>query len=543
MAWQDDEIVKPSSSWQDDPIVEPKVEAQVSERLYLPEDGKIKQDAIDAGAGAVRGAGSIGASVLFPVDVGKDLMQGKGLSIDSNMQRRKDMDEGLTSLVGANPESGIYQGAKLATELAGTGGVPKILSKLPALNNLPNVAKAVESSGLSLGGKTTGSLVKDMAIRSSGGALSAGGTVAAIDPAETGTAATLGAMLPVGVKGAHGAGEILGKGVASLVGKASPEVAALAERAKALGIPVPADRLVDSNAMNATASSLNYLPFSGRAQTEKAMESGLNKALSKTFGQDSANVTKALRDARPALGAEFERVLKTNTLKVDDQFVDDLIAVQGSLDELPLSDAKPIRAQIENILSGMKSGDFIEGKYAYSIKKKLDKMGQTNSNYKAYANDLKITLMDALNRSLGSEGAAKFATTRTQYRNMLTIDKLAKNGVEGEVSAARLGNIRGNLTPELQELADISAQFVRPREGQHGAAQRVVLGGTAAILGGSGAAIPAAGVLAAGRLANKGLNSEPLRNQILGLGNTAMSREPSRLIQKGALYAPVINAQ
>jgi hypothetical protein len=64
----------------------------------------------------------------------------------------------------------------------------------------------------------------------------------------------------------------------------------------------------------------------------------------------------------------------------------------------------------------------------------------------------------------------------------------------------------------LQELADIAAQFVKGREGQHGAAQRAAAG--ALTFGLAGAPGVAAGV-ATGRTANALLNSETLKRTML----------------------------
>jgi hypothetical protein len=95
---------------------------------------------------------------------------------------------------------------------------------------------------------------------------------------------------------------------------------------------------------------------------------------------------------------------------------------------------------------------------------------------------------------------------------MLSLEKLAQNGAEGDISIARLANMKGIRSKDLQELADISAQFLKPRESQHGALQRLVIGGAAGGLAG----LPTlAGGAVAGRAANAALNSNGLRNALL----------------------------
>jgi hypothetical protein len=99
-----------------------------TEQPKTPEGTSFGQHAGNLLGGLVRGAGSIGATLMAPIDIGKDALAGKGLSLESNRQRRKDMDAGLESL-GAQPDSLIYQGGKLTGEIAGTAGVPGLVAK------------------------------------------------------------------------------------------------------------------------------------------------------------------------------------------------------------------------------------------------------------------------------------------------------------------------------------------------------------------------------------------------------------------------------
>jgi hypothetical protein len=280
------------------------------------------------------------------------------------------------------------------------------------------------------------------------------------------------------------------------------------------------------------------------------MNSQLNQALSRTFGQDSSNVTMALRKAGPKLGGEFDRVLKSNTVKVDPQFMQELAeAGNRASSELGSDGATIIGKQIDEILAKAGTGE-IDGQAAYNIKKTLDRIGKRNTPEAYYAGDLRKSLMGALNRSLGPDEAASFATTRQQYGSMLDLQKLAKNGAEGEVSIARLANMSNIKNPEMQELADIAAQFVKPRESQHGAMQRVVLGTGAGLAGMMGGGVMAggaglAGAALAGRGANSILNSNTLKELMLRPAGK-MIGEPAtlnRLTQAGYRAAPLLPAQ
>lgn len=500
----------------------------------------IKQGAGNLLAGAVRGAGSIGATLLAPVDMAKDAMDGKGLSLVSNRERRAQMDAGLESM-GAEPDSVMFKGGKLVGEIAGTAGAGGVLANgvraagaTRAMSGLEPITNAV-ATGLQTGGFRVGELAGTglgAATRVATGAAAGGTAAAMVSPEDAALGAAIGGAFPVAVKAA-GALAKTGMGINKFLGAASPEVRALALRAEELGIKIPADRLVDSKTLNAMASSLNYVPMSGRSATEEAMNTQLNRALSRTFGQDSSNVTQALRLAQDKLGGKFETTLAENGVNFDRQLLEDLAAVANKAEtELGSDGLRPIEAKIREIVAKGESG-MIDGKAAYAIKRDLDRLGKANAPNAWHAVELKRVLMDGLDRSLGPEKAAAFATVRRQYGNMLSLEKLAKNGVEGEVSVARIANLPNINNAELQEIADIAAQFVKPREAAHGSAQRVFgagVAGTAAVLGGIGvpAAIATGAVMGAGRGMNKALNSEAMRRSILN-PTAALPAEPAAM--------------
>lgn len=507
---------------EDAPLTASNALAQLAEQSKKPVDWTNRNNAL---AGAFRGAGSIGATVMraLPSFLGGDNSQ-------ENDARRKSMDDALQSL-GADPDSLAYKGFKLGAEIAGTAGVGGALGNtVRAISNAPKavaLANALSSGGMVTGarplvGPATLGPVANMATRIVGGAVTGGASAGMVNPEDAGFGAAVGGAIPPFVKGANALGgaiknAVLGDGVA-------PEVAALANKAKALGISIPADRIVNKAPLNALASSLNYIPFSGRSATENAMNEGLNKALSKTFGQDSSNITMALRKANDVLGGKFEQTLSQNGVKFDQQLLQDLASVGNKAEsELGADALKPITTKISELIEKGQSG-VIDGQAAYNIKRDLDRIGGSNNPNAFHAIELKQKLMDALNRSLGPAKASEFAQTRQHYGNMLDLEKLAKNGAEGDISVARLANMRNINNPQMQELADIAAQFVKPREGAHGAAQRVygaggaglaALGAAAGVPGGAAAALGAAGLLAGGRAANSTLKSEALAKMLL----------------------------
>lgn len=157
-------------------------------------------------AGALRGAGSIGATLIRPFESGAE-----------NEARRKSMDDALQSM-GAQPDSWMYKGGKLGGEIAGTAGAGGAIAQgvtrfaPAAVSATPRVAQALEalkSGGFTLGSKS-GNVLADLGIRAGGGAVSGGAQAAMIDPQDAGMGALIGGALPVGVQAVGGAAGLVG---------------------------------------------------------------------------------------------------------------------------------------------------------------------------------------------------------------------------------------------------------------------------------------------------------------------------------------------
>lgn len=156
------------------------------------------QDAGNLAAGAVRGAGGIGATIIAPWDIGKDLVAGKGLSLESNRERRKAMDESL-GLFGADTESGLYKTGKIGAEIAGTAGAGGVLAKIAqAAKASPAVIRALETYGLQTGATPATKIAKlaDYGTRVGAGGIAGGTAAAMVDPESAGMGAGVGAAIP-----------------------------------------------------------------------------------------------------------------------------------------------------------------------------------------------------------------------------------------------------------------------------------------------------------------------------------------------------------
>lgn len=216
MGWQDAPEVKAVPAWASAPEVEPQGIG-----------GQVVQQLGNAVAGLARGAGSIGATLLRPVN----RYNADGSKVDASSAdkaRRASMDEALQSL-GAQPDSLAYRGGKLISEIAGTLGAGGVAARgLGAIGASPAIVEAVRTAGMTGG---------SMPIRMAGGAISGAASAGLVNPEDATTGAAIGAALPPVAKAAGVVGSKIG-GV--LRGPAQPDdLANAVQQARSVGYVIP----------------------------------------------------------------------------------------------------------------------------------------------------------------------------------------------------------------------------------------------------------------------------------------------------------------
>ena len=189
-------------------------------KLESPSLGSKAAQAVgDTVAGALRGAGSIGATLLSPVDWSARKMNGGqpvnigGIDI-VGQDRRAGMDSALQDM-GADTNSLAFKGSKLVTEVAGTLGaggaaanaLVRVAPRFAAA--APGVIEAMRTAGMSA---PSG----NMLARATGGAISGGISAGLVDPSEAGAGAVVGGAAPPLLKGAGLLGQAIGNGVGKL---------------------------------------------------------------------------------------------------------------------------------------------------------------------------------------------------------------------------------------------------------------------------------------------------------------------------------------
>lgn len=174
----------------------------------LSEEGR--QDLGNAVAGGVRGAGSIGATLIRPFESGQQ-----------NEERRAAMDSALESM-GADQQSFAYQGGKVTTEIGGTMGVGGAVTQAVGrvapqlLQAAPRLVQAINSGGMTTGARVApgvGAQATDLGIRAAGGAINGGMAAGMINPADAPIGVAVGGAIPVVTKAAGAAGHLVGNAV------------------------------------------------------------------------------------------------------------------------------------------------------------------------------------------------------------------------------------------------------------------------------------------------------------------------------------------
>lgn len=336
-----------------------------------------------------------------------------------------------------------------------------------------------------------------------------------------------------------------------VLGKISHTTADLAKRAEELGIDLKATQVSGSPLLKKLDQVSGMLPFSGAQGITDKQVGQFTRAISRTFGEDSSEITpKMIADARKRIGGDMENIYKGSTVKVDKHLADDLRnVVDNAKGTVAENELKPIVTQIKNIVSKIDQNGEISGE-AYHGLTKYDAMlskaqKSSNPNIASHANQIRSALEDILDRNLPSDQKAALSKARGQYKAAMTVKDLVDQSAEGYVSPLKLmqkvnkspgGKLRSG---ELGEIADIGRKFFpTPADSGTPLGETIMhslgavlhnplptMGAAAGALasGGAAADIASGGVgLAVNRLIRAGVNSKVARNAIIrsGTGET-----------------------
>lgn len=482
---------------------------------------KEAMESIPAGmiGGALRGAGSIGATLLRPFESG-----------EVNKSRRDAMTNTLGD-VGFATDSIPFGFGKILTEIGGTAGVGGLAGKLAAPFS-QTAARALASSGMTTGLKPATLVDKaaDLALRSGAGGVTGLLSAGLVNPEEADTGAAIGATLPGAAKIAGTIGGALGR---SIVSNKNDDLARKA--INEYGIPLDFASVKGGPMAKATKSILDDLMLTsniGEARREAAQE-GFNRAVGRQFGADAPSLTPDVVDAaKKKMGAEFTRIWGRNTLKIDPQFVQDLQQIQSdAVSKLNPEQAAQVNRQVQNLLQKAQGLD-IDGAFANNWQSELRMAAESEKGlHQKVLTDLRKAALSAFNRSVSPEDAASLAMNTKQYKAFKTVEPLLRKSSVGE-AGREIGNVPAALLPSavaksysdpssvpLGELAQIGSRYMVDRTPRTGGSIRAglqnlgVLGGAAmggvpAVAIGVPSALAAQAMLTSPKLAKAAVNAK-----------------------------------
>lgn len=450
------------------------------------------------GAGALRGAGSIGATLLWPIDKATDMIQGdreQSLSglvtgkkpMSRNEERRHAMDSGL-QLMGADPESMLYKGGKLGAEVAGTLGVGgmaangvRALSSAPAAEAL---ASAIASGGFKTGQAAAPGMLSaaaNMATRTAGGAINGGLSAGLVNPEDAGMGALIGGALPMAAKAANAVGGKVGSAAKTLLAgpRASEELQKQIAAAREAGYVIPPTQA------KASLGNRTLEGFAGKlttAQNASARNQPVtNKLAAAAVGAD--DLTEAsLGAVRQRAGEAYDKIKQVGQFVADEPFQEALAKAGGASAKMKENFPKLVNSEIEGLVESLAGRPQFDSETAIEAIKKFRFDGSANKisldpAKKALGNaqmNISNALEDLIDRNLQQAGAPELLTdyraARTTFAKLYDIEK-ALNKASGNIDATKIGKLltKGRpLTDELRTIGEFANTFPKAAKSVEG---------------------------------------------------------------------------
>lgn len=310
----------------------------------------------------------------------------------------------------------------------------------------------------------------------------------------------------------------------ALTPEIDPAVAALAQQAQSLGIPVTRAQLSDSQFVKTLASQIEKIPLTGGTAARATQQDAFNQAVSRTIGEDTPTVNQATYNAaKTRIGQQFEDLSNRNNLRVTPALVSDVGGVLNNVNRYGTPDQARVIGNLVDDLQSRQVAGQIPGPAYQAADSQMSALMKSGDPTAQWIGQLRDAVRTGMDHSISPEDQAAWMEARSQYRNLKAIrDIIGKAGVDGDISPALLMG-RMNSTGASREamamgdrgdlgtIAQIGKQFVQDRVPNSGTAQRLV---AASVLGGGAgiAGLPAAvgmGVTAAttGRMLNGALNT------------------------------------
>lgn len=259
--------------------------------------------------------------------------------------------------------------------------------------------------------------------------------------------------------GAALGGKVLGDIISPQVSDQTKQAAL--QTAKDFDIPIYRSQVSDSPVVKAAASFEKDVPFSGATGKVSDQVSAFNRAVNGTIGQTGDAVTpETLKDADKQIGDIYDKMTGKYNLKVTPDFEDKLLQLNDSAKFLgDQNKSYALQNQVDNVMSKIRN-DQIGGSTYQGIRSQIGGLlrGQNGSPELGQLQDL---LDSQFQQGMNVRDLTEFQTARSQYRNMLALEKVVANSPNEPISPAKLQgavkNVFGNYAyaggSDLERLA------------------------------------------------------------------------------------------
>ena len=526
------------------------------------------KDVLDTAAHGVGNVAATAAEKFLPVELSKPIRESVEASKKKDKEARDEFTKEYSSSDSMIPNAvdvgrlGGQIGASLPVMPARLmQGVTAAAGALPTLSTTGARVAAPIANRL-LGAAGTGAV---------GGATLGATTASTNDESlaqNVGTGALSGLVAGPVLTGAASAAKTAG---GKIIGGISHTTADLAKRAEELGIDLKGSQVSSSPLVKKFDQMSGMLPFSGAQGTTDKQVGQFTRAISRTFGEDSSEITpEMIANARKRIGGNMENIYKGSTSTVDKNLHDDLRTVLDNAHATMTPDEIGIVVkQIRNVASKVDQNGQISGEAYHGLTKYdavLSKAQQSsNPNIANAATHIRQSLEGLLDRNLPPDEKAALMKARAQYKAAMTVKDLVDQSAEGHVSPLKLmqkvnkspgGKLRSG---ELGELADIGRKFFpTPADSGTPWGEKVLNAVTsfthnpAGVLGAGAAALYHGALLtdatmgglglAANRLTRSAINSKATVNALIRSGTGETHGLTKKLVGKVTPYAglPVI---
>ncbi len=414
--------------------------------------------------GAVRGAASIGNTLMLPADALQGMVEGRS-PLAVNREYRQQADEALRDL-GANPDSPGYKTGKLGAEVAGTLGVGPALAAGAVRAGVPAAAPIVNA--IRSGGMTAGPAAP-IGARVIGGGVTGAGSAGLVDPGQAQAGGLIGAALPVATKVAGGLGNAVGKTIRGP--QQAPELAQAVQAAREAGYVIPPTQANPSLINRALEG------FSGKittAQNASARNQAVtNELAAKALGIPGQQITpETIQAVRNAANDAYTQLGSAGQIAVDDAFRKAAQQAGSRNGAFAKDFPELVRKDSDALVESMLGKDSFDAQSAIEAIKRLREGQKSGLNpvrtadEKAFARvqgKVANALEELVERNLEKSGQTALLDSFKEARKTLAkaydVEKALSGSSVDAKKLAALAKKGSPLSGELKQIADFAARF------------------------------------------------------------------------------------